>query len=224
MQNIKEAFGSNVRKIRKSKKLTLETFSEILDITPRQLGKIESGETFLSAETLCKISVALDVSLKALFDFEWDDKLMYYDKGKYVKSHFKVIKNGEISSVKSLPALKAYTINTTIPTELIKPYFIDFAKKSKLDIFVDVFLNKEREKIIKFASDGNYYLLAQNTELKHKKKQIKDDNYYYVLEKIREFSVDKTKIEYVKASVDALSNKRALSKLKTMIKGIEISQ
>ena len=69
MKNIKEAFGSNLREIRKSKNLTIESLSEKLEITPRQLAKIESGETFLTSETLCKISVVLDVSLKVLFGF-----------------------------------------------------------------------------------------------------------------------------------------------------------
>ena len=40
---------------------------------------------------------------------------------------------------------------------------------------------------------------------------------------MKEFSTDKTKIEYIKTAMEALSNKKALEKLKTMIKGIEIS-
>lgn len=224
MQNIKEAFGGNIRRIRKSKKLTIESFSEMLEITPRQLSKIESGETFLTAETLCKISVSLDVSLQMLFDFEWDDKLMHYDEGKYIKHHFKVVRNDEVVKIRSLPALAGFNINKTVPLGQIPSFLIEFTKKNNMTIYVDYFINKERKQIYKVSPDGKILAWLDEKKAQTKEEKFKDKNYYYVMEKFREFTSDKAKIEYLKTAMDALNNKKDLEKLKAMINGIEISQ
>lgn len=224
MQNIKEAFGGNLRKIRKSKKITIENFSEMLDITPRQLIKIESGETFLTAETLCKISVSLDISLQSLFDFEWQDKSMHYDNNKYIKHHFKAVMLDEIVKLKSLPALKDFNINKTMSIKKLTSFLMEFSKDNNMTIYVDFFVNKARDKIMKISPDGNFSFLVINDEFNDKEIHLKDLNYYEVMEKFREFSIDETKIEYIKTAMDALSNKKALEKLKAMIKGIEISK
>lgn len=225
MQNIKEAFGNNLRKIRKSKKLTVDIFSELLDITPRQLSKIESGETFLTAETLCKICVALDVSLQILFDFEWHDKLMYYDNGKYIKPHFKinVSESEKIAKVKSLPALQGFKINKTLTKDQFPQFLTEFAQTRNKSIYVDLFINKKRESIYKVTPDGKLKYLTELGDVQNIIIKPKDENYYYVMEKLNEFSIDTNKIEYIKTAIDALSNKKSLEKLKSMISGLELA-
>jgi len=143
MQNIKEAFGNNLRRIRKSKKLTVEKFSEMLGITPRQLSKIESGDTFFTAETLCKISVALDVNLQVLFDFDWHDRLMYYDNDKYIKPHFKAVMTNSHVELKSLPALKNFKINKSMPIDELTSFLMEFSKNNNMTIYVDCFKIKK---------------------------------------------------------------------------------
>jgi transcriptional regulator with XRE-family HTH domain len=49
---------------------TQEKFAEIIDITPRNLNRIESGENFVSSDTLDKILSALNVTAETLFSFE----------------------------------------------------------------------------------------------------------------------------------------------------------
>ena len=73
MANFKEAFGANVKMIRKSKGITQEKLSEMIDIHPRQMSKIENGEHFPSAKSLEKICISLGVSPRVLFDFKIDD-------------------------------------------------------------------------------------------------------------------------------------------------------
>lgn len=225
MQNIKEAFGNNLRKIRKSKKLTVDIFSELLDITPRQLSKIESGETFLTAETLCKICVALDVSLQILFDFEWHDKLMYYDNGKYIKPHFKinVSENEKTAKIKSLPALQDFKINKILPEDQFSQFLTDFAQTRNKSIYVDFFIDKRRESVYKVTPAGKLHYLTDLGNIQNIVTEPKDENYYYAMEKLNEFSIDKNKIEYIKTAIEALSSKKALEKLKAMINGLEIA-
>lgn len=224
MQNIKEAFGANLRKIRKSRKFTLDAFAEMADITPRLLSKIEAGDTFLSVETLCKISMALDLSLQVLFDFEWNDGKMYFDNNKYIKPHFKAVIKDDKFEFKSLPTLKGFNIHKQMSISEFTLFMMDFAKNNNMTVYVDCFINKTRDKIVKYSPDNTFSFLATRNDIMNKENNTKDALYYDVIEKFKEFSTDKTKIEYIKTAMEALNNKKALEKLKTMIKGIEISQ
>lgn len=224
MQNIKEAFGANLRKIRKSRKLTLDNLAEISDITPRLLSKIESGDSFFSAETLCKISVALNIDLKTLFDFDWHDKLMYYDEGKYIRPHFKAVLKNKTYELKSLPQLKGFNINENMQIGKLTQFLMDFSKQNHMTIYIDFFIDKTRDKIVKYNPDGNFLFLCTNDEIKDKGIDIKDKKYYEALEKINEFSFDKKKIEYMITSANALNNKKTRDKLRIMLDAMDISE
>ncbi len=65
--NIKKIFGEKIKRIRKSKKLTQEQLSEMVDIDARNLSKIELGQCFVKAETLDKLVVALNITPEELF-------------------------------------------------------------------------------------------------------------------------------------------------------------
>ena len=67
---IKKLFGKRIKELRTKENLTQEQLAEILNIGERNLSKIECGVNFVSAETLEKLSEALKVSFKDLFDFE----------------------------------------------------------------------------------------------------------------------------------------------------------
>lgn len=58
----KELLGARIREQRKQRKLTLEKFSEAVDITLVYLGEIERGEKAPSITTLIKIVNYLDIS------------------------------------------------------------------------------------------------------------------------------------------------------------------
>lgn len=51
-----------IKKYRKIHNLTQEKLAELLDISPRQLQKIESGQTETSLKTLKKLIKILDIS------------------------------------------------------------------------------------------------------------------------------------------------------------------
>lgn len=67
---VKNLLGEKVKRLRKIKGYTQEKFAEMIDITPRNLNRIESGENFVSSDTLDKILSALDVTAEILFSFE----------------------------------------------------------------------------------------------------------------------------------------------------------
>lgn len=75
MVNLRQNFGRRLKELRKLKGITQEKFAEMIDITPRNLSKIETGQTFPSTENLEKIICKLDCKPHILFNFSsFDDK------------------------------------------------------------------------------------------------------------------------------------------------------
>ena len=75
MPTFKQAFGFNLKLLRKNKNITQEKLSELIELHPRQLSKIETGSHFPSCKTIEKLCQALDISPKVLFDFYYDTEL-----------------------------------------------------------------------------------------------------------------------------------------------------
>lgn len=65
--DFKKAFGEKLKRLRKNKNLTQEQLAEMIDISPKNLSKIEVGSSFVKADTLEKILKALDVTTEELF-------------------------------------------------------------------------------------------------------------------------------------------------------------
>lgn len=65
--DIKKSLGEKIKRLRKKRKLTQEQLAEIIDIAPRNLCKIEIGESFVKADTLERLLLALDVTTEELF-------------------------------------------------------------------------------------------------------------------------------------------------------------
>ena len=78
--------------------MTQEKLAEYVDIHPRQMSKIETGEHFPSCKTLEKICVALDVTPSFLFDFIFDNSELNSNKNSKTKNnneklYFKILNN-----------------------------------------------------------------------------------------------------------------------------------
>lgn len=65
--SIKKELGKKIKRIRILRGYTQEKLSELADISQRALSKIEIGENFVTAETLDKLLVALDITAEELF-------------------------------------------------------------------------------------------------------------------------------------------------------------
>mgnify|MGYP004634342039 FL=1 len=64
-----EKLGANIRKLRKIKNLSQNELAEILDISREHLAKIETAKRRISIKLLFKLSDALQVTEKDLFDY-----------------------------------------------------------------------------------------------------------------------------------------------------------
>lgn len=70
MSDIKVLFGKRVKKFRQKNKLSQEELAEKIGIAVTNMGKIERGESFVTAATLEKLADVLGIEVKELFDFE----------------------------------------------------------------------------------------------------------------------------------------------------------
>lgn len=89
--NDKELMGQKIKTLRSSKQLTQEKFAELIDLSVRQMGKIETGKCYPSLETLKKIAGLFDLTLDVLLDTD------YYDEPEVLRAkiHDKVDKINE---------------------------------------------------------------------------------------------------------------------------------
>lgn len=71
-KDIKKLLGENIRKIRWSKNMTQETFSEIIGIEPSSLSNIENGKSFPSTQTIINIQAQFEIAPNEIFDFDAD--------------------------------------------------------------------------------------------------------------------------------------------------------
>jgi len=67
--NVKKELGKKIQFLRKSKKITQDELSEIIGMDPKNISRIENGNTYPTAENLNAIANALDVDVYELFVF-----------------------------------------------------------------------------------------------------------------------------------------------------------
>lgn len=68
--SIKKQFGAKIKRLRQKRGLTQEQLAEKVDIATRTLSGIETGENFVTSDTLEKFLEVLDVSSSELFAFD----------------------------------------------------------------------------------------------------------------------------------------------------------
>lgn len=72
MPHIKKQLGQRIKYLRKSKGLSQEELSEMIGITARSLGNIETGRFFMSLPNIEKLIDALGIEPYELFVFDKD--------------------------------------------------------------------------------------------------------------------------------------------------------
>lgn len=67
---LKVRIGKLIAQKRKSLNISQEALAEKLNIHVRTIGKIEQGRSFVTAETLCKLSEVFNMPIKSFFEVE----------------------------------------------------------------------------------------------------------------------------------------------------------
>lgn len=209
MEIIKKCFGEQLKTCRKIKNLTQEKLAEMVGINLRQLARIESGESFISAETLYNLCTVLEISPKILFDFNIEDEILMTGSGD--KVYLKVIKNG------NLIQLVDNKISTNCDIDKNKDFdnrMLRIARNIDKEVTVEELKNGSTYQTKIYKPDGNIEILDNNN----------DENIYNKLITDIEFiKNDKNKINYMSLALNSLTSRKALEELKSMIKGIELT-
>ncbi len=67
---LRKNFGSRLKFMRKLRGLSQEQLAEKIEISPKNLSKIEIGQTFPTPENIEKIAKYLNITVDALFSFD----------------------------------------------------------------------------------------------------------------------------------------------------------
>ncbi len=92
-KELKKLLGKNIRRIRKSRDLTQETFSEKIGIEPSSLSNIENGKSLPSTQTIINIQLQFGIASGEIFDFDID----YLRNNKYLEEAiYNAVKNLDV--------------------------------------------------------------------------------------------------------------------------------
>jgi len=100
MENLYILIGKRVREIRTKLNLTQEELADKAELHPSYIGQVERGSKKVSIETLQKITNALNVPLKSIFDFS--NKPCVTEKDLLVAGLFGILKNRNLKDRKFL--------------------------------------------------------------------------------------------------------------------------
>jgi transcriptional regulator with XRE-family HTH domain len=65
--DVKKQFGSNLRKLRLSRKMSQEALAHCADLDRTYIPSIEKGERNVSIEVVSKLAIALEVDISEFF-------------------------------------------------------------------------------------------------------------------------------------------------------------
>lgn len=68
MAILKELLGYKIKNLRKLNNFTQERLAETIDVTPRQLVRLEAGKSYPSVETLWKLSKVFKININSLLN------------------------------------------------------------------------------------------------------------------------------------------------------------
>lgn len=209
--NFKEAFGKNLKQIRKSKNITQEALAEMIGIHPRQVSKIETGEHFPNSTTLENICISLSISPRELFNFNLQEIIA--ETGTGDKYTYKAVIEGNVVYLdnNNFRKQKVEKINSTndIDTKMI-----NMAKKTQKPITVQYYNDNENYKSIEYYPDGSYKIL----------KDDKTSQFDILINEISQIIKNKGMFDYFNLATKALENNNDLEKLEFLLSGIKMGR
>ena len=152
MQTLQQAFGQNLKYIRKAKGLTQDELATLTGNACRQIARIESGTSFPSGKLLENLCKMLHTSPQVLFNFPQNSYTH--------QSDFKIKRLGNFAKITPLKGVGHDELK--IPIKNVPVFFASTSQKFKKTILVDFFEDKQQTKTEIFFPDGSSKLLLYN--------------------------------------------------------------
>lgn len=215
MTNFKQGLGSNLKLIRKSRDITQEDLAGIVGIHPRQLSKIETGEHFPSCKTLEKLCIALDLTPKDLFDFEF---LVEENEGAMTGTDNQAVFQVTKSATKNVYELFPDNNKDEKQKICTDKNMHNTAKALNKPVYVEYFDNKKTSKIVVFYPDGKEKVILNTIDVDAKQ------NMNFMMKEFKKICKDKSSAEFIKLSLLALNDNNALKKLDNLLEGMKLAR
>ena len=218
MTYLKQAFGQNLRLLRKARGLTQEQLSELINLNQRQLTRVESGDSFVSSTVLEKLVVALNVDIKTLFDFKLKEVILN-KTGTDNNFHYKIIKTDnvirlqKINTLQKTPQIEEEKIIESAPDE----YLINTAKMLNTSITAQYLKDKRLAYTYIYHPNGKIDLIKAGNINTEENKNIEK-----LLDKIKKIAANKQQVNYINLAFESLSNKTARKELKMILNGMDL--
>lgn len=219
MTYLKQAFGQNLRLLRKARGLTQEKLAELVNLNQRQLTRIENGTSFVSSDVLEKLVMALNIEIKELFDFNLKE-IILSKTGSDNIPHYRVIKNDNVIRIQKF---KLENEKPKVEEEKIidapDKYLINVAKKLNKPITAQHFKDEKVYLTYIYHPNGKIDLIRhQHNETENEKNKLVED----FLNKIKKIIDNEQQIKYINLAFDSLTSKKAREKLKILIEGMNL--
>ena len=220
MKEFREAFGKRIKQLRKNRRITQEQLAEIIGLNPRQLTRIETGENFPSADTLVKISKALELDVKYLFNFDWDSEFVALAAGTDAKPIIRLVQKDEVVTVKSYPHSIGDEIKSTkhFSVSQVEDTMKKLAKKINKPLTVEYFIRKNRANIKTYYPNGKTELLLSDIDIRE------NEEYKMLCNELKKFMKSPSKLEFIKLALQVFDKKEAAEKLQLMLKGMDLKR
>ena len=219
MKEFREAFGRRIKLLRKNRRMTQEKLAEIVGLNPRQLTRIETGENFPSSDTLVKLSMALDLEVKYMFDFDWDPEIAMLATGTDAKPVLRLVQNNEVVTIKSYSPVIADEVKKSkhFPVTQSEESMKKIAKQINKPLTVEYLVNKTRANIKTYYPNGKVEDLLTEIDIRE------NEEYKELCAQLKKFSKSPAKLEFFKLALQVFDNKDAAEKLKLMLKGMDLN-
>lgn len=219
MANFKSGVGSNIKLLRKANNITQEELSEIVGIHSRQLSKIETGEHFPSCKTLEKLCIALDVTPKELFDFEF---MIDANEGALTGTDNTTI--FRVDSTANEAKNNVYKLRPDNTNEDIAPKVCtdeSMAKTAKAinkPVYVEYFEDRKTSRIVVFYPDGREKVIRSSVDIEAKQNMI------FMMNEFKKIAKDERMVDFIKLALGSLKDDEALMKLDSIIYGMKLAR
>ncbi len=215
MSDFKKKFGANLKALRKSRNITQEKLSELINIHYRQMSKIETGDNFPSSKTLEKLCLALKIPPVALFDFDFLYEEELFMTGTENISFYKAIQKNNVITLEDYKGKKI--IEEEISLWDSDKRLLKIAKNLNKPVVVEYVENGKKIKTITYNPEGTISDSDSNNQQLLQEAGI-------LMEMFKKVCKNKDYTNFIKLAIQSIEDNDALDKLEFMINGIKLAR
>lgn len=220
MKTLKEAFGEKLKELRIQRGLTQEAFAEKIGTNTRQVVRIEHGHSFVSAETLARICIALGVKVHELWKIDWDADITNYTTNTGDSPSITLACREDVATVqtRSKTIFEKAALPPEFPIDKSDEVLCAWARMAKLPINVVYTENNNRKCIKRFYPDNTSEILISENQIE--RSMLIEE----ICSFVKKHEKDYEYLKFLKNAIYSFSSKKAAEKTIAMLEGYIIGK